>query len=58
MIDSASPVHAIKPDRSFPRQKMDEIRLDEKKRFRDQLKNDIETTKRRIEYITSLIQHS
>lgn len=58
MINSASPVHAIKPDRSLPRQTMDEIRLDEKKRFRDQLKQDIETTKRRIEYMTSLIQQS
>ena len=54
-MESLSPTHT-KGDRTFPRLCMDTVRIEEKQAYRDQLKNEVNVTRMRVNHLLEQIK--
>jgi hypothetical protein len=49
MIETSSPSDSIKPSKTFPREQVEAIRIEEKKAYRDELWRQLDRTNRNIQ---------
>ena len=49
MIETSSPSDSIKPSKTFPREQVEAIRIEEKKAYRDELWRELDRTNRNIQ---------